>query len=236
MAIVSISNEYNGALQQSGLADYYDIVLGNNPIAYWPLNETSGNTAYDLSGNNNTGTYENSPSLGESGPSEQISMSVYLDGSSQGVNTATLYSPVPFPYSEEAWFKTSASSPGVILGFSSVQGTGCATWDRLLYFNSSGQIYTNVSNSPTTADSYNDDKWHHVVITMGSNGCVIYVDGAAVVSSSITTTQSYNGYVNIGYTCIGTNPCFTGNVAQIAIYNTVLTPAQVSRHYAAGML
>lgn len=44
----------------------HDLILADSPVAYWPLNETSGTTATDLSGNGKHGTYSN-VTLGASG-------------------------------------------------------------------------------------------------------------------------------------------------------------------------
>jgi hypothetical protein len=46
---------------------YSSVVLGDNPGGYWPLNETSGRTATDQSGNGNNGTYSGTYTLGQTG-------------------------------------------------------------------------------------------------------------------------------------------------------------------------
>lgn len=56
--------EYEGADRQS----VREAILALGPIAYWPLDETSGTTATDISGNGRNGTYVNSPTLGGSFP------------------------------------------------------------------------------------------------------------------------------------------------------------------------
>ena len=46
---------------------YETAVKADNPIGYWRLNETSGTTAADLSGNRNNGTYSPAVTLGQPG-------------------------------------------------------------------------------------------------------------------------------------------------------------------------
>ena len=46
---------------------YQQVMLSLNPIGFWPLNESSGTTAYDLIGGHN-GTYTNNYALGQTGP------------------------------------------------------------------------------------------------------------------------------------------------------------------------
>lgn len=43
---------------------YRGVVLADGPYAYWPLNETGGTVAADLSGNNRNGTYQAGAQLG----------------------------------------------------------------------------------------------------------------------------------------------------------------------------
>lgn len=44
------------------------LIINSGPKLYWKLNETSGTTAADLSGNANAGTINNTPQLGQAGP------------------------------------------------------------------------------------------------------------------------------------------------------------------------
>jgi hypothetical protein len=52
-----------GASQGPG--SYIDAVLADGPVMFWGLDEASGTTAYDLSGQGRNGTHTNSPSLGQ---------------------------------------------------------------------------------------------------------------------------------------------------------------------------
>lgn len=44
---------------------YLSEVLADSPLGYWRLDETSGTTLADSSGNSETGSYINSPTLGQ---------------------------------------------------------------------------------------------------------------------------------------------------------------------------
>lgn len=44
---------------------FSDLILSMNPVGYWPLDETSGTTAVDHSGNGLNGTYENTFTLAD---------------------------------------------------------------------------------------------------------------------------------------------------------------------------
>ncbi len=90
----------------------------------------------------------------------------------------------PTVYSLEAWFKTTTTSGGKIIGFGDVQ-TGISTnYDRHVYMQNDGRLvfgaWTGVANTITSASAYNDNAWHHVVATQSGNGMKLYVDGELV--------------------------------------------------------
>jgi hypothetical protein len=81
----------------------------------------------------------------------------------------------------------------------------------------------------------NDGNWHHVVVTVGaSNNHSIYIDGALSVTGGNANayTDSFNW--RIGYS-LNNNNYFQGYVSEVAIYNTELSAARVSAHYAASL-
>ena len=63
----------------SGRRGYAAKVLSLGPIAYWPMEETSGTTMVASIGAN--GTYVNGPTLAVAGPSAKIPKAVSFDGS-----------------------------------------------------------------------------------------------------------------------------------------------------------
>src|SRR5215472_9519120 len=78
------------AAAQPALANYQSIVLGDTPLAFYPLNlavDTSG-TATDVSGNGNNGAYVNifSGFNNTNGPSSYITNAIYFDGTDTSVD------------------------------------------------------------------------------------------------------------------------------------------------------
>src|SRR5215813_4311357 len=71
-------------------ADYQSTVIGDSPLAYYPLGVgfDSGTTATDLSGNNNNGAYVNTyPGFNDvPGPSAFITNGINFDGVSSYVD------------------------------------------------------------------------------------------------------------------------------------------------------
>ena len=82
--------------------------------------------------------------------------------------------------------------------------------------------------------------WHHVVATQGPGGMQLYVDDVLVGTDPRTGNQSYSGYWRLGGDNLGAWPnrpstdYFTGSIDDAAIYDTVLSAAQVNTHYLAS--
>jgi hypothetical protein len=62
---MTLIRSLGGILQQSPPAGLADAILALSPIGYWKLNETSGTTAADLSGNGYDGTYTGTYTLAD---------------------------------------------------------------------------------------------------------------------------------------------------------------------------
>ena len=122
--------------------NYSQAVLANGPSIYWPLGDTSGPTATDLSGNGDTGNYSSSgikygaASPVEGGPTGGVT----LDGSS-GRITASQQVSDPSTYTESMWFQTTTDSGGYLMSFA---GPGSksqpASYDHQVWMSDSGQI------------------------------------------------------------------------------------------------
>ncbi len=98
-------------------------------------------------------------------------------------------------------------------------------------------VYTGAMETISSSKSYNDGKWHHLVATLGSGGMNFYVDGASVGTNPNTAAQDYTGYWRLGGdNAWGGNSSsyFSGDVDEAAVYSSVLSPADVSAHYASG--
>ncbi|HZI32335.1 MAG TPA: hypothetical protein VFF11_08325, partial [Candidatus Binatia bacterium] len=75
-------------------ADYQGTVLGDQPVAYYPINSSvdpTGITATDLSGNGNNGTYNGTDPEYNTvpGPSTYIPNALYFDGFTSYVDLST---------------------------------------------------------------------------------------------------------------------------------------------------
>ncbi|WP_341940530.1 PKD domain-containing protein [Microbacterium sp. LWH10-1.2] len=152
-------------------------------------------------------------------------------------------------FSAEVWFKTTTTKGGKLFGYGSSQTGTSSSSDRNLYMQNNGRLRFGVypgSERGTLASTaaYNDGKWHHVVVSMGLKGTVLYVDGkVAAQDEAITAAQkNYSGYWRLGWDgslaswpTPPTSAAFAGSLDEFAAYPTTLSAAQVTQHYAAGM-
>jgi len=213
---------------------YAAAVLSDGALDYWRLGESSGTTARD-----SAGTYDGKAGTGVTwGQAGAIAGSTdkaaRFSGSSSGGLVATQTAvDGPQTFSIEAWFRTTTRNGGRIVGFGNRSSGASTSADRILAMDQSGRVTFSVapSNQTTTITStraYNDDRWHQAVVTLGSGGMALYVDGEKVASrTDITSAKVYTGYWRIGG---DSSSYFAGTVDEVSVYGAALTAQQVLLH------
>jgi len=240
------------------LASYTAGIEALSPTNYWPLNDTgavpyegavpnatASTTLADYSSNSDTGTAIGGLTIGAAGPTTLGASGISLNGSSEYVETAKSYAN-PEGFSVATWFKTSSTTGGTILGFTSSQTNGAPTnSDRTLWLDSGGNLIWEVNNGTvdevTSPGAYNNGQWHFVVAEIGSSGQQLWVDGVKVASTiTVTSAQNYTGYWHLGWgsetgwTNAPTTPYLTGSLAEAAVLPAQLSAAQISLLYSAS--
>ncbi len=223
-----------------------------NPSFYYQLGEGSGTSATDSSGNARTGTYTGSGvTYGVSGScANDNATAVTLDGSSGQITTPTqISSPGPQVFTIEAWFKTTSTTGGALMGFANTQTGTPSSYDRHLYLDNAGNVvfgvYPSSAKIIASSGTYNDGKWHLATATLSPAGMLLYVDGQQVAANSaVTSAQSYAGYWRIGYNSLGstwgsspnatTNSYFKGTLDDVAYYPSALNSDQIYQQYLAA--
>lgn len=198
-------------------------------IGYWPLNESSGSTAYDHSGNEEHGSLNNI-TKGSSGPIDQKCFS--FNGSSSHVSTNFLMDQTGSKsYTISAWAKTddASSTTRQIVSpddggydWSILQSKNNAQWEL---FTGEGVLSSGISL---------DRNWHHIigVFDVGQNETKLFVDGKLTGTGPIDTDSSINN-VNIGK-----NPFngehWNGKISEVRIYDRPLNKNEVQYLYSVG--
>ncbi|WP_460459432.1 Ig-like domain-containing protein [Angustibacter peucedani] len=222
---------------------YGAAVVHNDPLYYWRLDETSGATANDSSGNQENGIYVGGPTQGRPSAIGGFGTSVGFDGSDDNVASGTATS-VGSTFSTEAWFRSQpGTGGGKIVGFGNQQTGYSSNYDKHTYLSDDGRVIFGVWNGNADVlvsnPGYNDGQWHHVVSTQSSAGMRLYIDDHLIGSNGITTNQGYGGYWRVGGDTLGwpfqgSSKYFQGDVDDVAIYASALTANDVDDHYRAS--
>ena len=235
---------------------YADAVMADGARIHWRLNEAvASSTSRDELGFDNA-TVDSGVTLGAPGAllNEGATAASFRNSSTSRLFSATRTWGAD-TVSVEAWFRTSSTQGGRIVGFGSNTASTSTSYDRHLYLTNDGRVIFGTwtpaegpgpdsPSSPHTVASQaglNNNQWHHVVGALGPNGMQLFVDGAQVASRSDTTVgHAFYGYWKVGSDTLDgwpnrpTSDYFTGQIDEVAIYHTVLTASQVANHYAAS--
>ncbi|MEU9106839.1 LamG-like jellyroll fold domain-containing protein [Streptomyces xanthophaeus] len=222
---------------------YPNAVRTDGAQQYWRYDESALPFVADSSaGGTSSGVHVNAPALRQTpGAVTGASTAIGLNGTDTQVYGDRRQT-VGSSYSVETWFKTNTTRGGKLIGFGNNQARGSSNYDKHVYMTNNGRlvfgVYTGATRTVTTAASYNDNQWHHVVATQGPGGMTLYVDGVQRGTLNVTTHENFAGYWHVGGDSLGgwpdrpTSEYWAGQLDESAVYPTVLGAAQVQNHYA----
>ncbi|QWZ06693.1 fibronectin type III domain-containing protein [Nocardioides panacis] len=237
----------------SSAPSYAASVAASNPTSYWRLGDTHAPATADFSDQLEGGVTFGGVTFNQPGVTTDGDNAIVTDGSS-GIVSSTDAMPSPSTFSVEAWFKTTSTSGGKIIGFGDRQqgydfGGNPAlsgSYDKQVYMTNDGRlvfgVYNGGADTLTTGGTkaYNDGAWHHVVGTQGPGGMALYVDGARSGRNGVTTNQSYPGYWRVGGDNLNGWPnqpssnYFAGSIDEVATYDHAIPLTDVQAHYSAS--
>ncbi|MER5869561.1 LamG-like jellyroll fold domain-containing protein, partial [Streptomyces sp. NPDC002044] len=223
---------------------YPNQVRADGAQLYWRFDDTvSPYTADSSNGGNTSGVQLNAPALRQTpGAVTGASTAMGFNGTSQQVYSDHRQT-VGSTYSIETWFKTNSSRGGKLIGFGNNTERSSGSNDKHIYMTNTGRLVFGVYNGSTRTistglfDTFNDNKWHHVVGTQGPGGLTLYVDGQNKGTLNATSTQNYAGYWHVGGDNLSgwptrpTSNYFSGQLDEAAVYPTALSQAQVKNHF-----
>ncbi|MFZ0996353.1 MAG: LamG-like jellyroll fold domain-containing protein, partial [Candidatus Dormiibacterota bacterium] len=224
---------------QQAVADYSDAeaILALGPSAFWPLSDTDTSTAVDYSGAVDTGNLQGGVSEDSTpGIPDIDSVPVMsFNGSGSYISTSNSLT-IPDTVSEAVWFKTSSANGGLFSFISTQTGTPSSDWDEQMYVGSNGDLDFGVGTMIGTSSAVDDGQWHLAVGTLSPTSMSLYLDGSLVgTTTSAGSPPPYAGYWRVGEVdgaywtnTDGNMDPFTGDLADAALFPTVLTAGQVS--------
>jgi hypothetical protein len=213
-------------------------VLADSPVGYWRLNETSGSTVVDSSGNGLNGSYINSPTLNQS--------SAITGGRSVLFNGTNQYASIPHnslinvtELSLECWanWQTTPNDTGQLVG-RPVSGSPALRPYQMIrragefeggYFANNTHNNASLQSVPISTGT-----WFHYVFTVAISGSTrtvrAYRNGAEVASFSSANAVP-----------VQTTPFFIGAednrrfvnafISEVALYPAALSAARILAHY-----
>ena len=241
-----VSNQYGTATSSNLVLSvvtpttYQGAVLSYSPTGFWPLNESSGTTAYDVVGGNN-GTYEGGYTLGVGGPGSSFfagNSAANFDGNIAHVDIPGGLLNISNAVTVTAWLQLSGLN-----GFDGVVGHGDSSWRMTV----DGSAIPAGNDGAPPADAYNaavnvnDGNWHMLAYTYNGftnqnfNGR-LYLDGNLIASNSVFATPAGNNldmWIG-GSPDYGTNTgkrIIAANMADVAVFAEGFTGAQITALY-----
>ncbi|MCK5044445.1 LamG domain-containing protein [Candidatus Parcubacteria bacterium] len=231
---------YNRVLNAEEISYHYN---KGQPIAHWKMDEGSGSTIYDESGNHNKGTLV----LGSSGNTTtsdvwvdgKYGSALNFDGTDDYVDCGTDDSlSITEDLTLEAWVFPTGNLHGETL-ISKHYNTeyDLTFWSQKLnYYN--GPDY-NDGNSHQFDYTFGTDDWYHVVATRvgGTTKTVkLYVNGSYVDDFVYNSTPpSSSNKVGIGYRIETSSQPFPGVIDDVRIYSYARTAEQILMDYNNGL-
>jgi hypothetical protein len=223
-------------------ASYSEAVLTDNPIHYYPLDETDGTVAADSGMLMANGTYTGGFTLGQPAASSRLGNCVRFDGQPGTFVDLGLFHPGN-TVTVEVWANLdldASHSPSYHDLVGRMDGSyiiDFAPNDRVEFaaLNTGGTM-AKVGGDNNTSRG----RWHHLVGVFSGGTATVYVDGVQGTVQTIGGVLQDRGptpdRVLIGASRNGSVNSFNfkGLVDEVAIYDTALSPAQVRAHYRAA--
>jgi hypothetical protein len=198
----------------------------------------SGTNWNDLTSNNNDGTISGASFLSSTNGGVFI-----FDGSNDKVDLNSLQSffGQKQTFTVELWFNAPSSSTGNRSLFDdynySNQNIALYLYDGVLnYFGRYNNIDIGGINSGSV--TYNDNKWHHVIVTSDQSTIKLYADGKLIDSGSVPSASYSGGTPSVGigrqtHPGSSTYGYWVGKIAQVRVYDKALTAQEVITNYRA---
>ena len=256
--LLAAGNNLSAQSNEIKVNGYSDIILFDQPVAYYRFEETSGSVAKNLGPKGGDATYsvgdEASPGAGGSpgaaapmpGPRPPSFLgfdagnnAATFDGSSTWVDTHTQFLQDLPSFSLEYWV-----APGNRVADPTTFGTriGIVGQNDAIEYGfidqNNIQIWTPNGGSLNTAYSFPDKEWHHVATIASGTDIKTYYDGVLQSTTSASTTDygtsTYNVHIGGGGVFDATGNWFTGGIDEVAIFDRAIPAERIAQHYQAG--
>lgn len=224
---------------------YQDAVLADSPSGFWPMQELSGATAADVSGNSRDATYNGSVTLGAGGPgaySGGLYSAEYTGATSSFADAGDLSAWETGAgssglFSVEGWFRLTGAPYTVIAAKGSASNYEWALWVTNTY-EVAFSYYNAAGTTQATAKSGTYEvglgTWFHIVGYFDKAGSTmgVILDGSSSWTASTTGTSITAGSSPMLFGKMADNFApINGRLCNLAYYPTKLSAAQALNHH-----
>lgn len=237
------------------MSDYSDYILDRPtpPALYWTLDDPSGTTATDLSGNSRPGTINGTVQLGQTAvlPSG-VGASMKFDNSTGYIERAHesgLNLSDGSPFTVEFWYKmTSAETTNTAARFLATKGSiGVTNYKNFMIYDNGGTTDIDIFAGFRHAGGSNailsepgiPYGTHYItyVVDPPNNDHILYVDGVEAAANRNLTTgtpEANTDAIRVGNS-LDAGERAKGWIDEFAITRAVLTAEQILETYNAGL-
>jgi hypothetical protein len=234
---------------------YAKIILADDPVAYWRLDEPDGSeTAIDAVGSFD-GTYAAGAGVLESTNGIPVDTNPALrlmGGGTVSIPYALELNPVSGPWSFEAWIKPAIQPGDFATAFSSMRVAPGQIFGWNLYQHAASAWTMNLFNGGTGGSFNSDffdiplviDAWYHVIIADDLTTVRFFVNGVqrasqnrqafGFIPNGMNGDPATGGATVLGHRGDSAFLPFDGMIDEVAVYNKALTVEQANAHYRAS--
>ncbi len=245
------SEKFDGAIDEVIIYNYartpaqvaYDYNRGD-PVGWWKMDECTGTTVYDSSGNAMTGTIEPGDATGSNdsvgtcagsagemradGASGKYNSSIEFDGTNDYINLGNQSLLRDFyQLTVSAWiYGTSLPSSDLdVVFYKDTSGFYLGVFDRKIRFRSSDLT----SDSTTSSTTISNNQWHHIAATYDGTTVKLYLNGKLDGSEPATGTISENTLSSTIGAFGSSSQFFTGKIDDVRVYKYALSSSQIQK-------
>lgn len=213
---------------------YSQAVLGDNPVQYFQLAESSGSTATDSSPAQINGQYVGAVSYGVAGPLlDEASTAIALSGSGNtgvslpkpNVASAGSYTIATWVYPVLPSSVTPANTYMTIWGYNA---------SHRLLVSRTGALLSQMNGNFSSNAKLTSGVWHFVVFVYNAVAATqsYYIDGSLDNSASLSNSAAaFTSAYYLGQYDTGVYYKWSGRLAQHAFFNSALSASQIASLY-----
>jgi len=214
-------------------------VLADRPVAFWPMDETSGTVMRDASGNGHDGAYTGSVAFAQAGPIKASpAAAIAFDGTAGWASVPDDNSFHLSTITIELWInKQTESEFGAYVTKNFTPGGGAGTgWFQLLNDHHDGRILFRVGDDDAglvSATVLRLKTWYYVVATYDGTTARLFINGKLDTSGAFAPgPKQGTDAIEIGRR--GDGLMNNATISGVAIYPSALTGDRVAAHWQAA--